>query len=159
MAWTILGLILLVGGGVCLVLAVVELRNYLKSKSWPTTEGTILTSEVVKTEVEDSIVDYWKATVTFTYSVADGQHYENAAVAAWTPVAVWTMRENKAQEWVQSNPSGTKIAVCYDPTDPQDSALAGNFEDKNKSWRYLAGGTFLLVCGALILLWRADVWL
>jgi hypothetical protein len=99
-------------------------------KTWPKTQGKILSSRVVLRKVMGADRKRWAATFFYSYRGANGRQYEGSA-AFWkmsTNIRFVTdlFSEKKAQELVQHNPPGTEIAVIYDPERPEVSALPGN---------------------------------
>lgn len=125
MAWTIVLLILLVGfAGAVLALVLLVRRIALQAvkqkireaQAWPSTEGTVLISEVRDEGGENG----WRAHVRYRYEVA-GQVYENSRIA----VAVEYGREGLQahQELAARFPAGANVTVYYNPQNPADAAL------------------------------------
>lgn len=79
--------------------------NAYKSKSWPTVEGTIITSEVVRHSKYESHVIY-------TYSV-DTLDFSSEKISL-TPTAQYKYKEGAAKV-TNKYPVNTKVKVYYDP--------------------------------------------
>jgi len=136
---------MVVGGGALLPLGVYFWRVYSASKTWPSTEGRILTSRLVYKGFGRSAGysgTYCGPVITYTYRAPDGQQYEGAAEAG-------NMGASKAKKWIRSNPVGTKIAVSYDPALPEYSAVLGHRGMKLSTLKAFGAGTFLFLLGAL----------
>ena len=112
------GLVLLIiGAGLALILSRTVLRDGQASESWPTTTGTITTSELRTQRSGDGYT--YSPRVVYEYSVA-GETYTSGRI---TVADGSSSRANGAQEKVAQYPLGTEVAVHYDPDLPTEALL------------------------------------
>ena len=138
----ILGLFVFFGGAVSLALGLASQRRESAMKKWPTVQGTMVSSQVVRTvdarlrspaysrltpsDTGYDMFDVWALDVAYSY-VVEGAAYEGArAVSSWlvqkiekgTDVPCAELREIQAQF-----PAGAEVPVHYDPANPAESYL------------------------------------
>ncbi|MGJ8656430.1 MAG: DUF3592 domain-containing protein [Akkermansiaceae bacterium] len=99
-----------------------------ESESWPSVKGVVLTSKVSVNSDSDGTT--YGADVTYKY-VVDKQRYEGDRVAFGE---VSTSSRNRAQKIVKRYRKGKKVAIFYDPNEPEVSVLE----------KGVSGGSWLL---------------
>jgi hypothetical protein len=137
-------LLFIVGGGAVLVVGLRELHSIREASRWPSTEGTVESSEV-KSEIRETREDNrtrrrreYFAEVVYQFEV-DGRSYRGqrlrfASVVSDSPAA--------AERDVAAHPVGSSVRVYYDPAQPEESVLDRSF----------ATSSFLLPSFGLVLL-------
>jgi hypothetical protein len=115
-------------GLVMTIFGVSNIRTAKDSETWPSKEGVILESKISINEGDDSTT--YGADVVYEYEVKN-QTYKGDKV---TFGEVSTSSRSRARKVVRRYPSGKKIAVFYDPKDPETSVLETG----------LSGGVWLL---------------
>ncbi len=102
----------------------------IKSKSWPTVEGNITTSETEKMEGEDTegirLVAY-KPNIRYSYTVS-GVQYTSSRISF---EGIKTSGKIAAKEMLARYPIGKQITVYYNPRNPQQSTLQTNYPQKD----------------------------
>jgi len=111
-----------VSGTAALVWGLTEVRGGIRSKSWPTVQGTVTDSQVhIKEFTDDNGQPHVDArfTVKYAYEVG-GVSYtsERLSYATWGPSVY------EAQKWGDEEyRSGRTVTVHYDPKKPEESTL------------------------------------
>lgn len=130
------GIFLLAWGGY-------EMKRAYESRSWPNTQGTVISSYIDKRSHRDSnnrtnIV--YTPKIRYQYQV-DGKHYTCKRIAFGGESGG---KRSKAKKVVDKYPSGKKVTVHYNPQDPKVAVLKAGF-----SWgavfAFLAGIVFFAV--------------
>jgi Protein of unknown function (DUF3592) len=135
------GLVTLAGLGLLLT-AAFDLRKAYRAKTWPTTQGKILSSGLA--EVSDSDGTTYKVAILYEYSVNGVSHRSD----------VWRLRAGSssftkaATKAVERYPLGATVNVYFNPEDPADAML----EPGRVSWSLLLGGVVFAGMGAIGLL-------
>ncbi len=111
-----LSLFLCVGLGLT-IFGVLNIKTAKESESWPSEQGVILSSKISVNSGSDSTT--YGADVTYRYKVK-GNTYENDKVTA---SEVSTSNRGRAKKIVKRYRVGKKVAVYYDPDDPEESVL------------------------------------
>ena len=131
----------LIGGGFLILLGIwllkqarQDLKDFERSKSWPSVKGTMLKSEVWRPK-STSAHRVWS--VAYEYRVAD-KSYKGNRVALYTPLY------EEIQEWQESRQIGDTVNVYYDPAKPNRSVL---FRGGREQKKY---GEIILCLGAII---------
>ena len=133
MAMFAAGIFLLAWGGY-------EMKRAYESRSWPNTQGTVISSYIDKRSHRDSnkrtsIV--YTPKIQYQYQV-EGKHYTCKRIAFGGESGG---KRSKAKKVVDRYPSGKKVTVYYNPQDPKVAVLKAGF-----SWgailAFLAGGIF-----------------
>lgn len=113
------------GGGfglaatILLLIAGIQTRKAMRSKSWPTTEGVVLASDVVSTHSSEGGTSY-RADVAYRYNVGE-RTYTNDLVAfgAKNSFGGYGGAVKTADKYVPGSP----VRVHYDPNKPQTAVL------------------------------------
>lgn len=135
----VLGLILLLIGGILLSID-------LDTKSWPTVEGVVQESRVVRGQGE---------ALSFAYRFTVGDYvYRSGGVTPGQSRGIGDFAPDRFDpaKVVQKYPAGTAVTVYYNPADPRDAVL-----EPGASWLALLSillGAFLLVLGVVLYLRR-----
>ena len=135
------------------------------SKTWPTVEGTIISSEIVTTteqrdasslpfdSTESSIVIggstvryLYTAAVRYRYAVG-GTDYESDHIQWGGQVS--TNRQGSAAAVVAAHPVGAHVTVHYDPADPKSAVL--HPEAKGAIWILILLAAVFAVVGIDVL--------
>ncbi len=112
--------------------------------NWPTTEGTIVLSEVVVTDwTPPDNFPSWYPNVLYRYSV-DGQTYESERIEVISAANGNTDRF--AQRTVERYPVGAQVTVYYSPKNPAVSLLEPGLPNNDP----LLFTMFLLISGFLV---------
>ncbi len=96
------------------------------SSQWPTTEGTVTSSEVRDTSDAES--DSYSPRVTYEYQVDDVSYQNNTITFGQNSYS----SRRKAESIAAGYPTGSRVTVYYEPGDPAQSVLepgasAGSF--------------------------------
>jgi hypothetical protein len=96
----------------------VPMARQLSAMNFPSTEGTILSSEVTDHEGEDGTTH--GVSVRYAYSVGGHDYIGNRYRydTSSSSDSAWAYRV------VEARPSGTKVKVFYNPSRPEDAVLA-----------------------------------
>ena len=126
------------------------------SDSWPTVEGTIIESEILRRTRTSrrSTTVYYAPSVAYRYSV-DGREYESQKVAATDIEAAYEY----AAELVARYPPGGSATVYVNPEDPADALLvSADPLLRNQSLFQMFGLGFmaLLGIGVLLMVWMRS---
>lgn len=141
----VLGVIFIVaGGGIGFYLGKPILDHAKASESWPTTEGTIIESELDRKRDKKSTT--YTASVVFRYQVA-GEKFEGDEI--WFGQYSSSNR-SEMQKLVNEYPVGQDVKVYYSPDDPSTAVLKpGAF---TSSYMVYGIGMVFLVIGCLLAL-------
>lgn len=101
----------LVFGGLGLFDVAVEARRGRASLAWPTAQGEIVRSDIVRGRRSG------EAVIRYAYTV-DGRAYEG-----WRKYFIRRGDGRTRSDWVRQYPEGRTVPVHYDPDDPEISAL------------------------------------
>ncbi|MBN1313678.1 MAG: DUF3592 domain-containing protein [Anaerolineae bacterium] len=97
-------------------------REAYESKSWPTVQGQVISSELRESRNSDNERMY-SADVLYTYNV-NGEQYENTMI---TMMDGTTSMRNSVQKTVSKYRTGTTVTVYYKPDDPAYAILEPGF--------------------------------
>jgi hypothetical protein len=112
-----------------------------RAQAWPTTQGTVLSSEVVAVPVMGNTM--LTPAVTYRYEVA-GQALESAGLRIGEPHVFNTPA--KAKALADKYPAGAAVTVHYDPAKPASTALdLAIGEGYGPLMVYSFGGTLLVL--------------
>jgi hypothetical protein len=114
----------------------------IKSKSWPTVEGTTNTSRIVEAEDCDSgggnrIVIGHILDIEYSYKIA-GKKYTSRQVSIGDEFRRFGSKERAEEMWAKYSTS-TKVKVYYDPKRPRLSILETGFKPKTIIWGFVLG--------------------
>jgi hypothetical protein len=94
------------------------------SEGWPTTAGSIVSSQVTS-EVNDDGTRMYGAEVRYRYTV-DGSAHESSRISfGWMGSSI----QSQAQARVDRHPVGKKVRVHYDPSRPGEAVLEPGISD------------------------------
>ena len=121
---------LLVGGAlIILAINLFSLPQMITSQDWPTTKGTIISSEAVPYECyvyEDGWYDDLSERIIFKYSVNNKQYTSD--VISSSKNTGTCPNPDYAREVVSRYPEGADVSVYYNPRDPSEGMLEPGFE-------------------------------
>jgi hypothetical protein len=114
------GIFLLAWGGY-------ELKGAHESRNWPSTQGTIISSQVSKqtrrdTKTRRTVITYYPR-VQYWYQVSGKRYISNRIEFGGASGGMQSM----AEKVVKRYPSGQKVTVYYNPTDSQYAILEAGF--------------------------------
>ena len=117
-----LGFIFTLIGVILLVVAIVSRKKAQKAKSWPTAQGTVISSEV-RTHQDISSDDGHSSTsyeplVKYSYTV-NNISYTGSRIGYGANM----FDRNTAQNMANRYMAGSTLPVYYNPIDPHDSVL------------------------------------
>lgn len=119
--------------------AIKRYRQFSDSAAWPSTEGRITESEVVRYDATTSRYDFL---VRYSYNV-DGRDYTHNVATLYT-----LSGKAECEALLEKFPAGTNAPVYYDPQNPQDAVLVtGADARKGKEKGELILGTAALIGG------------
>lgn len=106
-----------------LVIGSIGFYKAVASKNWPTSAGTVISSEVVRPSGKST---KFEAKVVFTYSV-DGKAYTSEKLKATMArgTSSW------AREVVESYPAGAKVEVYFNPKNPGTAVVLPGLQRDN----------------------------
>ncbi|NIM27589.1 MAG: DUF3592 domain-containing protein [Gammaproteobacteria bacterium] len=114
-----LGGIFVFGGLYLLLETVLNVNRTFKSKSWPQTTGIIQDSKVVAVDNDEGVS--FEPVVTYQYEVGTQQFSSRCVyflgVGFGYPLPFFSRR------LVKKYPSGKRVAVFFDPSDPKNATL------------------------------------
>lgn len=126
----ILGALILVAGLFALTWGIRGLHAAVTSKDWPTTEGTVVRSELEKHRKKGGVASTqrknrfsYRPQVHYEFMV-DGQSYTGSRL---TFSDYSTSNEDQMQAVIAPYPVGTKVSVYYDPNKPSECTLETGF--------------------------------
>jgi hypothetical protein len=115
------------------------------STHWPTTMGTIVSTDVKEQQPLDSLDGYHRSdylpVVEYSYSVNE-KKFTNGHRTFNDDVVVYGSTE-KAQAAIEKYSVGKTVQVYYDPTNPGDAVLEPG--KAGPSWRSLTAGILCLI--------------
>jgi hypothetical protein len=130
----LIGAIVSLSLGLLVIVAGVEInRRGDTTRSWPTTPGTILVSEVV------TLKSKFEAVITYTYTIESHTYTSDRIYHRALPY--YSERE-QAQVLVAEFPPGQTVPIYYNPADPQYAVLVPGKTIE---------GTIFIVIGAVLL--------
>ncbi len=146
-----IGTIIFGGLGVFLLFPWLQnLQMARASKSWPSVQGRVASSDVVQvlesTDKDGKCHYSYPAVVTYNYSV-EGQNHTGSRISfgghSYT-------RKDHVQEVVKKYPAGKQVRVYYDPDFPVQAVLErragfGNFVTVPAGFVFLLGGIAMLI--------------
>jgi hypothetical protein len=116
-------------------------RLLTECQLWPSTKGTMTTSEASKYDAKST---RWDFMAVYEYEV-DGQAFKNSVVTLYT-----ISNKDEAQSLAKKYPLGKEVKVYYNPRKPQQSLLEkGNGNRKPNSEIHFA--IIGIVIGALVM--------
>ena len=133
----IIGTVFLFGSGVCAIYAIYRFAWYQRTESWPTANGRVLRSEVVKTRNPGGHSTIYEARVAYEYEVY-GQRYESDTIALGGDI--WTSARGRADQVSARYPVDATVLVRYNPDKPGKSGL----ERSSRTLMVGVAGTFIL---------------
>jgi hypothetical protein len=116
-------------------------RSFLRAQEWPTADGMIESSQLLKNENGVWIPEIW-----YSYWV-DGTEFQSSIVNADSEMNVG-FTDKFAREKVDRYPSGASVLVHYSPDDHQMAFLETKASSGSKIW--LGAGSLLMVAGLLV---------
>jgi len=137
-------------GGLAIYVGAGNLADARASRDWPSVEGTITVSDVVRETERTSATDMkrtsvtWRAKVAYRY-VVDGTSYEGTRIAYG---AYDTAERERAARTVARYPVGHTVVVFYKPADPAESVLEPG--TAGVPWFFLALGSVFLLVGLIM---------
>jgi len=147
--------------GALMVSGLMALTQYNLLSSWARTQARIVSSEVYSTRYwangARSTVGYWHTSYGFRCVVeytVHGRRYESA-----TDLGLRTTGIGAVERWPERLPPGTSVVVAYDPADPTQVRLAGDYRMTyakaligmpTEPWMLLGGVTLLLISQRLL---------
>ena len=151
----LLAVLLPVAGIALLIL--VKLPKAVASLTWPTTEGTVISSEVA--EAGFSYTEGWYPHVSYCYSV-NGKDYVSGDVEV-IGVANGSTADY-ARQVVERYPVGEQVEVYYAPDNPSVALLESGIPNNGvfTPLLFFAGvaGGVLLFCAGFLCIWGAIIW-
>ncbi|NOZ13160.1 MAG: DUF3592 domain-containing protein [Acidobacteria bacterium] len=157
-----IGALIFGGLGIFLLFGWVQnLQMAHASKSWPSVQGTVVSSRVVRiqelTDKKKKRPQYsYKPLVKYSYSV-EGQGYLSSRISFGD---YYTNKRDHARHIVAAYPAGKTVRVYYDPEAPMHSVLERKAGLGNKlhlllGFLFVLGG-FLLLYGFFVKLFRGE---
>lgn len=115
------------------------------SKGWPTTTGTVVSSQVLSPSGK---ANKYIAEITYTYSV-DWKEYrsKNYKATAARGTSTW------ARELVEQHPVNSTVTVHYNPKDPGDALVEPGLQSDN----YIMTFVPLMFIAVLIIALRKQI--
>lgn len=138
-----LGVFLVVGLGL-VIFGVSEMMKAKDSENWPSVTGVVLKSKVSVDSSGDGTT--YGADVTYRYKVK-GKRYQGDKV---TVSEVSTSSRGRAQKIVKRYPKKKKVAVYYDPEEPETSVLEKGVS--GGSWLMPGVGAMFLIIPLIMLI-------
>ncbi len=115
----------------------------VRSASWPTVEGVVLTSKLEMHEGNKGAT--YSARITYDYQVK-GRHYDGRRLA----FGALASSTGYAQGILDRYPVGGKVRVYYDPRDPGEAVLEPGLH--GGTWVCFGVGTVFVLTG--VMLWQ-----
>ncbi|MBK1791895.1 DUF3592 domain-containing protein [Persicirhabdus sediminis] len=140
-----------------MILGLWTLLKAKDSESWPSTQGTIITSELSRDDSYDSETGQkttmYSANIVYEYSV-DGVRRSCDAVSF---VSVSGSDLTDARKNLSRYPYGMTVAVYYDPDNADDAILEPGVQQS--TWSVLCFGLVFSGVGSLfiLLLWYTNI--
>ena len=135
----ILTLAMFAGGIFLLAWGVYEMKRAYESRTWPDTQGTVISSYIDKRSHRDSnhhTSTIYTPKIRYQYQV-EGKHYTCNRIEFGGESGG---KRSKAKKVVDKYPSGKKVTVYYNPQDPKVAVLKAGF-----SW----GALFAFLVGII----------
>lgn len=109
-------------------------RKAMESKSWPTTEGVILTSSMKK------VGKYHSADISFEYTVDETKYVSyNLSFGG-------IRGYQEIQEAVESHPAGMEVSIHSNPEDPGEAVLVSGIKSP------IGGYLFAIILGIVLVI-------
>ena len=124
----------------------------LRSRAWPTAQGSILSSQVDTQSSSDGTT--YAPKVTYAYE-AGGGHRSGSLVHGGGPVYISSQKY--AQAIVDRYPQGAKVSVHYDPRDPSLSVLEPGIHWESLLLPGVGAGFFLVGLWVMVVMERNKV--
>ena len=123
-----------------------ELRDGYSSTDWPTTEGTVTESRMLRTRGGKK---GFRPSVVYSYTVQNEGFSSDRILFGMASFRTFSKTgEQRANEWLEKYPAGYPVTVAYDPSNPDNSTL--NTGAHYTAWiapimglPFLAAGMFL----------------
>jgi len=133
-------LLMLLFGIALTAFGVISIQKALASKSWPTTEGKVTSSDVSSERDSDGKTMY-KAEVRYAYTV-NGSSYESDKIAMFSSSSSSSgMEQRKAGKY----PVGATVQVRYNPSSPGTAVLEAGLQVVH--WLLMVFGILLDLAG------------
>jgi hypothetical protein len=147
----IVGVGLLVAGIVLAKVFETDVSTAVESKSWPSVQGEILSSEIVleKRHMESVHKDVSVPKVLYAYTV-DGTRHEGRRIRFHHSGQDAFLGRPQVEKLIAGYPVGKTVPVYYDPGDPSESVLERGAQhiERTTGWFYL----LFAVAGSLSIL-------
>ena len=140
-------LLVLVGLGTAAVYGPMQVSRARATMSWPTTDGTVLDSQVVSSRVNRR--NKWGPQVHYEYFIAGTRHESDSV---WPGGSKSRTGRSFAEEIVARYAKGTRIKVYYDPDTPGNAVLEPG--DTLRAWLTIGFGAVLMIVGAVVFMRR-----
>ncbi len=129
------------------------LEKAQSSEKWPTTEGVIVTSEVIQKRDDNGLM--YSANIVYRYSV-NNQQMEGDQI--WFGDNYSSSSRTQFQRIVNDYPLNKKVKVFYDPDDPvitvlQPGAFKSTYLLFAFGWGFLGMGGLILLISIILLIW------
>lgn len=149
-ALTLCEILLFALGLACVLLAVYYRRKRLKALSWPSVPGKVINSSVLIRTQEDSgdAITTYLPQIQYEYQINGNSYVSN--VWRFGVGFATSFREWEARSAVERYPTGSAIAVFFNPANPAEAVL-----EPGKT-PYVAAG---IVGAVFILLGLGILWL
>ncbi|MCA9919076.1 MAG: DUF3592 domain-containing protein [Anaerolineales bacterium] len=134
---------IVIGLGLTLILANTVLKDGRASQDWPTTTGTVTTSELHTQRSGDGYS--YSPRIVYEYVVND----ETLVSSRVTVADGSSSRPDGAQETVDRYPVGAEVTVYYDTAVPTQSLLEAGTPTV-VTWLYRAGWAFAVIGGLVL---------
>jgi len=112
----------LLAGGLLLLFALRARRKSAASLDWPSTEGTVISSQVqtnTSTDEEDRVSYSFSPRVEYAY-IVNGQEYRGRRLHYGVTES---RRKADAEHQAIRYPPGMKVKIFYNPANPQEAVL------------------------------------
>lgn len=107
-----------------------RVRRAVGSRTWPSTQATIVVSGIAKDRVGTQHMRIYLPHVEYDYAV-NNQTYRGKTFAEGIDKLVWfTGNPERARAWADRYPEGATVTIYYDPQCPKHACLErsrGNF--------------------------------
>ena len=131
-------IILVMGLGLTTILSRTLLADASDSEGWPTTTGTVVTSEIKTQRSGDG--NTYSARVIYDY-VVDGTEYTSGKI---TVADGSSSRSAPATRLVEQYPVGSQVDVYYNPLVPDEAVLQPG-APRVLNWLYWGGIAFVIL--------------
>ncbi len=130
-------------GGFLLSDAIKSYQKFITSKSWPSVQGTIIKSEVLRFDNRSSAYSFM---VTYQYEL-NGKEYQNNRVALWT-----ISSEEHCNRLLEQFPQGKSVPIYYPPNEPSKPILVTGPPWHNKKYSDIILGSLGTLMGILLMI-------